>query len=226
MAEIEAVLFDLDGTLVDTAPDMVNALNALLQQEGRQPLPYGRVRNHVSKGASALIRLGFGQTIDDATRLGLLERFLALYSENLCVESGLFTGMAEALAGFEQQGTVWGVVTNKPGWLTGPLLQQLGLLQRAGCVISGDSLDKKKPDPAPLLHACDTIGVIAENTVYIGDDERDIVAGKAAGMHTLVASYGYINSDEDPLSWGADGMLHSAAELQHWLANGFTGGAQ
>jgi phosphoglycolate phosphatase len=217
MTNIEAVLFDLDGTLVDTAPDMINALNTLLLEEGNKPLPYNSVRNHVSKGGSALVRLGFGADIEEPRRLKLLDRFLNIYSQNICVGSRLFDGMIELLEKLEQQQSLWGVVTNKPGWLTKPLLQQLGLWQRAACVISGDSLPQKKPDPEPLLFACREMGCDPRHTIYIGDDLRDITAGKAAGMLTLVAGYGYINDHEDPASWSADGMIANVNELHAWL---------
>lgn len=213
------MLFDLDGTLVDTAPDMVSALNKLLQLEEKQPLPYNHVRNHVSKGGSALVKLGFGEDIDESRRLQLLEKFLDIYSRNLCVDSKLFNGFDKLLDLLDQQKTAWGVVTNKPGWLTNPLMQQLGLQHRAACVISGDSLEKKKPDPEQLLLACRKLGCEPGQAVYIGDHERDIAAGNAAGMHTLIAAYGYISDDEDPQTWAADGMITTVDELRNWLVN-------
>lgn len=217
MTDIKVVLFDLDGTLVDTAPDMSNALNSLLTEEGRQPLSYDRIRNRVSKGGSALIRLGFGESIDDALRLELLQRFLNNYANAICRGSRIFDGFGPLLDQLEQQRVKWGIVTNKPGWLTEPLLRQLGLFHRAACVISGDSLQKRKPEPDPLLLACRKLACDPAQTVYIGDDERDVVAGKAAGMHTLVATYGYIDDQDDPQSWGADGMIPNADGLYRWL---------
>ena len=219
MTEINAVLFDLDGTLIDTAPDMASALNALLLKHGKQALPYEPVRNIVSKGGSALVRLGFGEDIQEEKRLALLQQFLDIYSASLCNESKLFDGVEELLNLFDSRQMQWGVVTNKPGWLTVPLLKQLDLFDRAACVVSGDTLDKRKPDPEPLLFACNKIGCPAQQAVYVGDDERDIIAGKAAGMHTLVAKYGYIASNENPQAWGATGIIASVTELKHWLNN-------
>ncbi len=217
MTEISAVLFDLDGTLVDTAPDMANALNTLLQKHGKQPLPYKSIRNSVSKGGSALVRLGFGDAIEDQKRLFLLQQFLDIYSEALCCDSKLFDGIEDLLERFDQQQMLWGIVTNKPGWLTVPLLTQLGILSRAACVVSGDTLKQRKPDPEPLLYACKMINRSVGQVVYVGDDERDIIAGKAAGMRTLIANYGYISSNEDPQTWGATGIISSVDDLQCWL---------
>lgn len=215
--KLNTVLFDLDGTLVDTAPDMVDALNRMLARHGRPRLPYLSVRNTVSRGSLALVKLGFGDGLDEAELRDLQREYLSVYAENLCAGSRPFEGMADALAELEAAGVRWGVVTNKPGWLTEPLLRQLELYDRAGCVVSGDTLPVRKPDPAPLLHAAGLVQREPSQCVYVGDDRRDVDAGRAAGMRTLVARYGYIEDLEDPLQWGADDMIDDVAQLRRWL---------
>jgi phosphoglycolate phosphatase len=215
--KLETVLFDLDGTLADTAPDMTAALNRLLLEQGREPLDSALVRNHVSRGAAALVQLAFGNGLPNADFEWLRERFLQLYATDLCSESRLFPGMAHVLAHIENIGLRWGVVTNKPAWLTDRLIQAFGLTSRAACIVSGDTTDQRKPHPKPLLHACLCCGNTAQQCVYIGDDPRDIQAGEAAGMTTLVALYGYIDDEQDPHAWGADGVLKDVAELPAWL---------
>lgn len=202
-----AVLFDLDGTLADTAPDLAAALNAMLRADGRAPLPYEQVRPWVSWGALRLIRLGYGEALDAPTTAALRGRFLASYEACLCRESRLFPGIPEALAALESAAVPWGIVTNKPGWLTEPLLGALGLADRAGTVISGDTLPFAKPHPMPLLHAARELGLPAAHCVYVGDNVRDIEAGRAAGMYTIAAAWGYIPADDDPAAWRADRLL-------------------
>jgi 2-phosphoglycolate phosphatase len=214
---IRTVLFDLDGTLADTAPDMTSALNKLLRERARASLAPAFVRNHVSRGAAALIRLAFGNDLPDAEFERLRERFLQLYAADLCIETRLFPGMAAVLGHIEGLGLRWGVVTNKPARLTDNLTDALGLTARAACIVSGDTTDQRKPHPKPLLRACACCACDAGQCVYIGDDPRDIQAGQAAGMATLVALYGYIGDDQDPYAWGADGALEDIAELPDWL---------
>ncbi len=206
---IHAVLFDLDGTLVDTAPDLAHALNLLREENGLPPLPLEQIRPQVSHGGTALIRLGFGCSPRDAKFELLRQRFLSLYKQNLTTHTDLFPGMAAVLATLEQKRIPWGVVTNKPGWLTEPLMKQLALSERAGCIISGDTLQQSKPHPAPLLHACRQIGVSPGECIYVGDACRDIEAGRAAGMTTLVALFGYLGAEDCPEKWGADGMIET-----------------
>jgi phosphoglycolate phosphatase len=211
------VLFDLDGTLVDTAPDMTAALNRLLEQEGLTALPAERVRNSVSKGSPALVELGFGNALEPQRRDVLRQRFLELYSQGICVDSRLFDGMDGILDELDAAGVRWGVVTNKPGWLTAPLLEALDLLPRAACVVGGDTLARRKPFPDPLLHACEAAGRDPLASIYVGDDERDVQAGKAAGMSTLIARWGYIDGEDSPQAWGADAMMQTVHELGTWL---------
>jgi N-acetyl-D-muramate 6-phosphate phosphatase len=208
-----AVLFDLDGTLADTGLDLAGALNAMLLADGRPPLPYAEVRPWVSWGALRLIRLGYGDHLDAARTAALRGRFLACYEACLCRESRLFPGIPEVLAALESAAVPWGIVTNKPGWLTEPLLAALGLGDRAGTVISGDTLPFAKPHPMPLLHAARELGLPAARCVYVGDNVRDIEAGRAAGMYTIAAAWGYIPADDDPAGWQADRLLHEPEQL-------------
>lgn len=212
----QAVLFDLDGTLLDTAPDMGGALNELRVERGLVPLDAAIIRPHVSHGAAALLRLGFG-TPPECELERLRERFLALYRARIARETRLFDGGERMLAEIERRDLPWGVVTNKPGWLTGPLLEALGLHARAACVVSGDTLPERKPHPRPLLHAAARLACEATRCIYVGDAERDMLAAQAAGMVGLVARFGYIGPGDDPRSWPARGSLEGPADLLAWL---------
>ena len=217
MRDSQAVLFDLDGTLLDTGYDMGSALNQLLCDHDRSPLPYETIRSKVSHGANALVALGFDINVGDPGFEQLRRGFLDHYERALCVHTALFDGMSNVLDHLEEQRLPWGVVTNKPEYLTTPLLEALGLLNRAACVVSGDTLEKRKPHPEPLLHACRLAGGEPRYCMYIGDAERDIVAGKSAGMTTLVATFGYLAIEDRPETWGADGMVHSPEDILHWI---------
>jgi phosphoglycolate phosphatase len=199
-----AVLFDLDGTLVDTAPDLARALNRLLTENDLPKLPYAIARNVASHGALGLIRAGFGELESESRREALRRRFIELYAEKLCVDSRLFIALSEISAAAGE--VPWGVVTNKPEGLTATLLERLGVDTAASCVVGGDRLPQRKPHPAPLLLAATELGVPAERCVYIGDAARDIEAGKAAGMATVTAAYGYIRPGEDLAAWQADAI--------------------
>jgi phosphoglycolate phosphatase len=212
-----AILFDLDGTLLDTAPDMVGALNRLRREHEREPVALDLARPFVSHGAARLVRLGFPDADGEAFER-LRQRFLAIYGEHLADGTTLFAGIADVLGALEANGTPWGVVTNKPGWLTKPLLQALGLDARAACVVSGDTVAERKPHPMPLLHAAAQIGVAAQRCVYIGDAERDIQAGRAARMTTIAAAYGYVGADEDLSLWSPDAVIAHPRELMSWCA--------
>lgn len=214
---VRAVAFDLDGTLLDTAPDMVAALQALQAEEGRRPVAFAAARPWVSNGTSGMLRVGFGE-LADADRERLYDRFLAVYADRLAVETRLFEGMAEVLAALEDDGIPWGVVTNKPARLTEPLLTALGLLDRCACVVSGDTTAHRKPRPEPVLHALAAIPVAAAAAVYVGDAERDIAAGRAAGTRTVAALYGYIPPGDDPAAWGSDHRIAAPTELLGILA--------
>ena len=211
------VLFDLDGTLLDTAPDLTAALNRLRRERGDPELSPAAIRPTVSHGSPGMLKLGFGLEPDDARYAELNQRFLALYREAIAVQTALFPGMAEVLTHLEAVGIPWGVVTNKPGWLTEPLLKALNLWSRAACVVSGDTLNKRKPDPEPLWYACEQAGVAPARSLYVGDAERDVQAGNRAGMMTLVAGFGYLGAEDRPEDWGAAGFLKQPADLLRWL---------
>jgi phosphoglycolate phosphatase len=214
--DLRGVLFDLDGTLLDTAQDMAQALNRLRVQEGLDELPFKQIRPLVSHGAPRLIRLGFGEP-DAAHYESLRSRFLDFYRAALAVHTRLFAGFEEVLDGIERAGFRWGIVTNKPGWLTDPLLEELGLAARCGCVVSGDTLAERKPHPLPLLHAAALIRIEPRDCVYLGDAERDVQAARNAGMIPLVAGFGYVNEGEDPAAWQPDAVLGRPEELLDWL---------
>ncbi len=214
---IRTVLFDLDGTLADTAPDLAYALNTLLSEHGQPPLSYETIRPAASHGAAALIELGFGIPRDTARFAPLRERFLEIYRAHLARETRLFPGMRETLASLAARGLRWGVVTNKPAFLTDPLLEQLGLADEAVCVVSGDTTRNRKPHPEPMLHACRLAGSRPDECLYIGDAERDIEAGRTAGMKTLVALFGYIGDEDRPEAWGADGLIRTPQNILDWL---------
>jgi phosphoglycolate phosphatase len=211
-----ALLLDLDGTLLDTAPDMGGALNRLRAEHGLPPLPAEVIRPVVSHGAMRLVALGFPEASGDAFET-LRLRFLELYAANLAVGTRLFPGIEAVLDHLEARGLPWGIVTNKPGWLTDPLLAALGLDRRAACAVSGDTVAERKPHPLPLLHAARLVGVEPGRCVYVGDAERDIQAGRAAGMTTVVAAYGYIPADEDPRQWRPHGVVAAPDELLAWM---------
>jgi N-acetyl-D-muramate 6-phosphate phosphatase len=216
-SSVRTVLFDLDGTLADTAPDLAYALNCLLREQRHPPLPYERIRPVVSHGATALVKLGFGLNPEEPEFSALRDRLLSLYQQHLARETRLFDGMAELLAFIEQQGMNWGVVTNKPAFLTEPLMTALGLAARAACIISGDTTANKKPHPGPLLHACRLTGSAAGQCLYVGDAERDVRAGLLAGMHTLVALFGYISVEDHPEGWGADALVADPGDIIAWI---------
>ena len=217
--ETAAVLFDLDGTLVDTAPDLANALNVTLKHFGHDPIPFERIRPEVSHGGIALIRLGFKIEPDDKNFEDYRQFLLAYYKDNLSVNSRLFDGMDELLERLESNGIPWGVVTNKPSWLTDPLMQQMGMDERAACIVSGDTCTNKKPHPEPIYHACQLAGVSVEHCWYIGDAERDIEAGNAAGCTTVTALFGYINDDDQPENWHADHIITHPSEVMDLLVS-------
>lgn len=217
-ADVGAVLFDLDGTLVDTAPDLAYALNLQRRARAQPEVPVEQLRPFVSQGARGMLRAGFGLTPENAEYAALREEFLDLYAANLCRESQLFHGMAEVLERLEARGMLWGIVTNKLERFTLPLLEALGLSGRAGCIICGDTTAHAKPHPAPLLEASLRLDIDPAACVYVGDDERDIQAGHAAGMLPIVALYGYLGADKPPQQWGADLYISTPLDLLNLLA--------
>jgi N-acetyl-D-muramate 6-phosphate phosphatase len=217
---IRVVLFDLDGTLVDTAPDLGHTLNEMRRSHGLAPLPDEVMRPQASHGARGLLKVGFGLDPGQHGFDVLREEFLEIYGRHLTRNSTLFPGMGRVLDALEQRDRVWGVVTNKPGRYTEPLLTHLGLLERAACVVSGDTCARPKPHPEPLLHACRTAGSPPGECLYVGDAARDIQAAAAAGMSSVVALYGYIAADERPQDWGAQGYINEPAHLLDYLGRG------
>ena len=214
---IKTVLFDLDGTLIDTAPDMAAALDQLCREQQHLPLPYERVRPVVSNGSVALVTLAFGGDIDEQKLASLKQRYLEIYEDALCIHSKPFDGIVRVLDEIDRRGMNWGVVTNKPGWLTQPLMEQLGLAARAATLVSGDTTLYRKPHPDPMHHACNEAGSKAYECLYIGDARRDIEAGRNAGMRTLAAAYGYIGDWEDINDWGADAKIAQPEDILQYL---------
>ena len=212
----KAVLFDLDGTLADTAPDLAYALNRMRVSRRLPELPASATRAYTSMGARGLLGVGLDVTPAHPDYDAMREEFLAIYADNLCRESRLFPGMAELLDELERRGLRWGVVTNKAERYTHPLLKLLGVDHRAACVIGGDTTGKTKPDPAPLFAATERMGIAAVHCIYVGDDRRDVEAGRAAGMKTIVAKFGYLHGN-DPETWAADAMIDTPEELLRHL---------
>ena len=211
MPKIKTVLFDLDGTLADTAPDLAGALNHVLKMHNQDPLPYETIRPYVSHGGAALINLGFGK--DHSEFDVLYQELLHHYLNNIANETTLFSGMNELLQELEEKNINWGVVTNKPGWLTAPLMEELNLTSRAVSIVSGDTLEQRKPHPAPILHACEQAGSEAAECIYIGDAERDIEAGNRAGMPSIIALFGYIAESDKPDDWSAHASINHPKEI-------------
>jgi phosphoglycolate phosphatase len=220
-SRLRAVLFDLDGTLLDTAPDFLTVVNLLLAENGRGPLPYAEVRRTVSHGARALVRLAFGIAEDDARFEPLRQRLLALYAEHLLVDTAPFPGIPELLRELARRGVRWGVVTNKPSHLAEPLLARARLEPPADVLVCPDHVQRTKPDPEPLLLACERLGCLAAEAVYVGDHSRDIQAGRSAGMCTIAATYGYLEPDEPVEAWQADYLAASAEAIERILSTHF-----
>lgn len=221
---LEAVLFDLDGTLVDTAPDLGAAANRLRQELNLPPVPLERLRPYTSQGVRGLLRAGLSVEADDPRYAALADRFLQFYAENLCVGTRLFDGMAEFLARLETHGIPWGVVTNKRERFTRPLMEALGLAARTPCIVSGDTTSAAKPSPLPVLHACALLAATPANTLFIGDDPRDIAAGRAAGTWTAAVSYGYLGDNPPITEWQAHFVAHQPADLLACLTEGWPAG--
>ena len=214
---IAAVLFDLDGTLADTAPDMARTVNEMCRRRGLPPVDARRVRPHVSKGARGMLMAAFDLAPEDSRFREMRDEFLAIYEEHLCGDSALFPEMAELLDWLEAHGIAWGVVTNKYERFARPLMAHFGIDGRAGVVVGGDTCPRAKPFPDPLLHAAEALGTAPERTLYIGDDERDVQAARAAGMPVLVAGYGYLGDGPAPALWNADGIVDSPAGIGAWI---------
>ena len=215
---IQCVLFDLDGTFADTAPDLHYALDQVMITQGLAPLPIEQVRPTVSHGSRAMLKVGFGMDPGDPGYDSIREAFLNTYLANIARKTRLFDGMQSLLDTFDARGIAWGIVTNKPAWLTDPLIAELGLGARAACIVSGDTCENSKPHPEPILHGCRLAGSEAQHCVYIGDAQRDIEAGKRAGMRTVVALFGYLGESDKPEQWQADALLNTPKEIADWIS--------
>ncbi|WP_029148832.1 HAD family hydrolase [Methylophilus sp. 5] len=214
---MQAVLFDLDGTLVDTAPDLGYALNLQRERHGLDFLPEAVIRPYASHGSRGLLEIGFGLLPTDANFETMRTEYLDLYTQVMTRQPVLFDGMADTLQAIEQRGLRWGIVTNKPRRFTLPMVEHMGLDLRAGAVISGDDAPQPKPSPQTLLLACEQMGIDPQTVLYIGDAERDIQAGNAAGMKTLAALFGYVSATDKPQEWGADGCIQQPQDLLAYL---------
>lgn len=214
---IQNVLFDLDGTFADTAPDLHYAIDRVMLSQGLAPLSLEQIRPAVSHGSQAMLKVAFGMQPEDPGYDELRMRFLDTYLANIAKQTRLFDGMERLLNEFDNLGVSWGIVTNKPAWLTDPLMEGLGLSRRAACIVSGDTTEHAKPHPEPILHACRLVGVEPRHSIYVGDAQRDIEAGNRAGTLTLVALFGYLSEDDSPDNWQATGSVAHPMEILDWL---------
>jgi phosphoglycolate phosphatase len=214
---IKAVLFDLDGTFADTAPDLAAALNHVLALHGRPPMPLEKSRLQASHGSAGLLGLGFGISPDDPDFTELRNEFLLHYTAHISDHTQLFSNMAELVGTLEQRKIPWGIVTNKPHRFTVPLMQALKYESRAGCLVSGDTCAEAKPHPMPMLHAAKLINVAPQHCLYLGDDKRDMDAANAANMRGIIAQYGYIDPQANLDSWQAAGRVQSPLELLRYI---------
>ena len=219
---LRAVLFDLDGTLADTAPDMARTVNAMRAARSLPPVPLAAVRPFVSRGARGMIGAAFGVTPEHGEFAAMREEFLALYAENLCVDTRLFPEMDELLDLLDDRGLAWGVVTNKFERLARSVIDGLGIGARSAVLVGGDTCERAKPFPDPLLHAASVLSLAPSTVLYVGDDERDVQAARAAGMPVLAAGYGYLGNGPAPSRWGADAVVDSPAGIARWA--GLSGG--
>jgi len=218
LSSVKAVLFDLDGTFADTAPDLAAALNHTRASRSLPPLPLEVIRPQASHGSRGLLKLGFGIEPEHPGYNTLRDIFLDYYEHNICVHTRLFGDMAELVAALEKRGIKWGIVTNKPHRYTLPLMQALGYAEHAACLISGDTCAHAKPHPEPMFKACEMIGVSPEECLYLGDDLRDMQAANASGMPGIIANYGYVSADVSVKNWNAQGIIDKPTELLGYLA--------
>lgn len=214
---VHAVLFDLDGTLVDSAPDLAGAANDLRDAHGLPPLPFNALRPMVGSGARGMLDAAFGIAPDDARFDALRSEFLGLYERRILRETRVFERMEPVLWALEQRGLPWGIVTNKVARFSVPLVEGLGLMSRCAVLISGDTTAHAKPHPAPLLEAARRLGMDARHCVYVGDDRRDVEAGRSAHMRTLAAAWGYLGRGESAHEWSAQSVLEQPEALLIWL---------
>ncbi len=217
ISSLRCILFDLDGTLLDTAPDLIWALNTVLGDEGFEPINAAKIKPLISKGAVGMMQYSLGERSRDVNCSQMVDNMVDIYQQHIADNTQLFEGMETVLYALEQRGLKWGIVTNKRARFTEPLLQALNLFDRPGCIISGDTTNNSKPHPEPMLEACKRIKSKPAECIYIGDAERDIEAGIRAGMSTLAATYGYLADDDTPEAWGACGLLHTPTDILQWI---------
>lgn len=216
---IKAVLFDLDGTFADTAPDLGAAVNHVRALHQLAPLPLATLRPQASHGSVGLLKVGMNASPDDANFPALRDAFLEYYAAHICELTSVFTGVDDLIDTLEARSIPWGIVTNKPHRFTVPLMQALGYAERANCLVSGDTCDYAKPHPLPMLHAAQLCGIPAQNCLYLGDDKRDIDAANAANMKGIIAEYGYIDPRADLNLWQAAGKIKHVSQLLDFLPN-------
>lgn len=214
---VEAILFDLDGTLLDTAPEFTYCLNLLLAAEGKPTVSEADLRSTVSYGAKGMVEFGFQITEQDANYLNIKNRFLDLYAKHIGFQTHFFPGITKLLERLKALELPWGIVTNKPACFTFPLLEKFPPLQSAGCVVAGDTLKTQKPDPDQLFLACEQLRVNPKHCWYVGDAKTDQEASHRAGMRCVIANYGYIPPSENALTWQADCYVSSATEIENLL---------
>lgn len=217
MTAVPLLLFDLDGTLVDSAPDLAGAANDLRAEHGLPPLPLATLRPMVGAGARGMVGIAFGVTPEQPEFTALKDAFLDRYAQRLLVDTRLFDAVAPLLDQLDAGGLRWGIVTNKAMRFTAPIVEGLGLDRRAAVVIAGDTTPHAKPHPEPLLEAARRLGVAPAACAYVGDDLRDVQAGRAAGMATLAAAWGYLGQGEPVQAWGADHVMDHPGQLLNWL---------
>jgi len=212
-ARLGAVLFDLDGTLIDSAPDLAGACNEMRVDRGLDPLPYEHLRRMVGSGARGMVGASFGLTPGNPGYAELRDEFLDRYEARMTRETKVFDEMVPILAWLANEGLPWGIVTNKATRFAAPLVAALGLATQAATLVCGDTVAHSKPHPAPLLEAARRLALVPERCVYVGDDRRDVDAGRAAAMLTVVAGWGYLGDGDAPASWGADHLIDRPGQL-------------
>lgn len=218
LASVRTVLFDLDGTLIDSAPDLGAAADRMRVHRGMPSLPASHYRPRAGSGARGMLAVAFGVTPEEAAYAALKDEFFRHYEACMMERTAAFAGVDEVLAALGHRAWRWGIVTNKAARYSEPIAHALGLSAAAAVLVSGDTTPHTKPHPAPLLEAARRIGVDPATCVYVGDDERDILAGRAAGMATVAATYGYLGTGSHPDHWGADAAIKSPLELLELLA--------
>jgi len=216
---LRAVLFDLDGTLIDSAPDLAGACNEMRVERGLTPLPYLDLRRMVGSGARGMVGVAFGLAPGDAGYEALRDEFLARYESRMTRQTRVFDAMVPVLAWLAEQRIPWGIVTNKATRFAAPLIASLGLAERASTLICGDTVTHAKPHPAPLLEAAARLQFAPAECVYVGDDRRDVEAGRAAAMTTVVATWGYLGAGDAPEAWGADHLIARPDELPRLIGD-------